>query len=422
MKLSGVREISLHIGLLVLLALLTGRIIIHGISDYLLPAAYDGDESAVDSILSWQARHARASYLKAQATEQSDPQLSRQFIYRALAANPADVRPLAILASIEAQADNGAMADQLINLASARMPANKSLHLRAASYWIEQRNLEKALDEWHKALTIATELGAQLFPVFLKVLENRDIQASLMPYALQPPVWWDEFVAYVSTNTKQSSTTLLLYSMRQQSQQPLSADERRHMVKRAINDALWQQAYLIWVEGLDNSRRSSLAGVFDGSFEYARDKEPFGWQLSSTRYTKTSVRPAFGVHGKSALMIKFDNEELRYRHLYQRILLPAGDYSFSVNKRTSKLMGRGRLKWFVYCSGDDRIAGESRALLPSMEWEKMKFDFSIPADDACSSQVLRLETIGKHAFDHKLSGVLWLDDLRIERVRKPAGA
>ena len=422
MKLSGVGEISLYIGLLVLLVLLSGRIIIHGISDYLLPAAYDGNESAIDSILSWQASNAKASYLKARTLEATDPQLSEQFIYRALDANPADVRPLAILAPIEAQRDNQVVADQLINIASTKMPANKSLHLRAASYWIEQRNLEKALDEWHKALTIAPGLGNQLFPVFQKVLENADIQAFLLPYALQPPVWWDGFVAYVTSNTKQSSSTLLLYSMRRQSETPLSADERRYLVKRAIADTNWQQAYLMWVEGLDASRRANLAGVFDGSFEYVRDKEPFGWQLSSTRYTKTSARPAFGVHGQSALMIKFNNEEFRYRHLYQRILLPAGDYSFTVNKRTRKLTGRGRLKWFVYCSEGNRITGESRPLLPSMEWEEMKFDFSIPEDAACSSQVLRLETIGKHAFDHKLSGELWLDDLRIERVRNPSGA
>jgi hypothetical protein len=418
MKRGSFKKASLHAGLVLVLVIIAARMLVYGVSDYFLPAAYDGDDAATDIVLSWHADSAKGLYLKAKQLETADPQQASQLLYRALHHNPADVRPLAVLARIMAAQNSVEDADHLMTLASNEMPANKSLHLRAANYWIERLELDKALHAWHLALSIDPGLGSQLFPVFIRVLENPQIQQSILSFALKPPSWWERFVAYAAANAQQPSTALLLYNYRGQSRIPLSHQERQYLVQRSIRDEQWKQAYLIWVEGLTSAQRRSLAGVYDGSFEHTRDEQPFGWQLMSSRYTKTQVRPSYGVDGQSVLMVKFDKEEIRYQHLFQRLLLPSGEYLFTANKRTQNLAGRGRLKWFVRCSSaNGRIVGESRPLLPSMEWEPMQFSFTVPDSADCLSQVIRLESIGKHPFDHKLSGVLWIDNINVGRIK-----
>lgn len=418
MKKGAARGIGPKVVILLLLVLVASRMLSHGVSDYFMASAYDGSDTAIDTVLSWHANNSKGLYLKAKSLETTDPEQARALIYRALYQSPADVRPLAVLARIMAARGSSDEADHLMTLASNAMPANKSLHLRAANYWIERLDLARALHEWHLALSINPGLGNQLFPIFLRVLENPEISGVLQDYALEPPVWWDGFVAHVKANAQQATTARLLYDYRKQSHVTLSPDERQQLVERSIRDQQWKQAYLIWVEGLSPAQRKYLGGLYDGSFELTRDQQSFGWQLKSTRYTVTQVRPSYGVDGQSALMVKFNEEELHYRHLHQRLLLPPGEYLLTADKRTQKLSGRGRLRWFMRCADSNgKVIAESRPILPSMEWEQMQFTFQVPAGDACESQLLQLESVGKRPFDHKLSGVLWMDNVRIERTR-----
>ena len=417
MKLFNYRQELLQISVLVFLVAVSGRILMHGFAEYYLQDVFDGNNSSIDSVLSWYENHSKGAYLKAKILEEVQPEKAEALLHQAIFTNPTDARPLTVLARIIAPVNKG-IADELVTLASSKMPANKSVHLRAANYWIERQQLDKALDAWHMALSVNAGLGQQIFPVLFRVLKNEEIQRYLLPFALNPPPWWESFVTYTVKNAQDISIVSRLHQLRNQSEVPLSDKERIMLVNRYIKDKQWQQAYLVWVEGLSLTQRANLATVYDGSCESVDKSEPFGWQMSSTRYTKTTVRRTIGVDGESALQIKFDKEEMRYHHLYQYLLLPPGDYQFTATKRTEKLAGRGRVKWFIRCSDlTKNIVGESRVILPSIEWEKMQFQFSLPSSSTCSAQTLSLESIGKHAFDHKLSGVMWIDDIHIERIR-----
>jgi len=411
------RQKLLSISLFILLVVISSRIMVHGVADYYLQQVLDGDDIAIDAVLSWKPDNSKGLYLKAKILEEVQPENAEVLLHQSIYENPTDARSLTVLARLLASTNTEA-ADGLVLLATSKMPANKTVHLRAANYWIERQQLDKALTSWHMALSINANLGKQLFPVFLRVLENDQIQHYLLPFALNPPGWWEGFVSFTISHADSISTVSGLHELRNHSDMDLSAIERISFVNRYIKDKQWQKAYLVWIEGLSTEQRSNLATVYDGSFEDVDSSEPFGWQMASTRFTKTAPRRTFGVDGESALQVKFDNEEMRYHHLYQYLLLPPGDYQFTATKRTDKLSGRGRIKWFVRCANTEKnVIAESRAILPSMEWEKMQFQFSIPSDNNCIAQMLSLESVGKHAFDHKLSGVMWLDNIHIERFR-----
>ena len=411
------RYLYLHVVLFLIFVFLSGRVLILGVADFNLKSALSGDRSALKVLLSWQPEHARGVYLQALDMQEMQPDKASKLLFRALYENPADVRPLALLASIDGRPGRVSEADNMMLLASRNMPANKALHLRAADYWVKRQQLERALQSWSLALSINKGLGKQLYPVFVRVLENDSVRVLLAPFALQPPLWWDDFIVHVALKTSGVSIIESLLSLRSKSNVSLSSTERFFLVKRNLKDGRWRQAYLIWAEGLSISQRSNLASVYDGSFELGDEAELFGWRIRSSRTTETSIRRTVGAHGLSAVRVKFDNQELRYRNLSQYILLPSGEYTFKADKRTHKLSGRGRLKWFIRCADEETsVIGESRALIPSREWERAQFDFTVPG--TCGAQLLRLETIGKHAFDHKLSGTLWMDNIRITKKQR----
>ena len=193
------------------LVILSGRIVVSGIAEYYLQDAYDGNAQAIGAVNSWQPDNPKGVYLKAKSLEHSEPEESVRYLHRALSGNPADVRPMAMLARIKSLTGDAAQADELMLLASKSMPANKSLHLRAANYWIGRDDLERALHEWSIALTIAPALGKQLFPLFVRLLENTDTRYLLQPFAIDKPTWWENYFVYATTNASDEEIVSILF-------------------------------------------------------------------------------------------------------------------------------------------------------------------------------------------------------------------
>ena len=399
---------------LLLIVLLT-RIVTVNIADFYLQRAYDLDVHATRSVLTWQQSNSTGHYLSALLARDDNPQQAEEHLYRALLNNPADVRPLGVLAGLLADEESGDKTDRIVSLASSRMPANKSLHLTAANYWVQRNDLDRALHEWNLALAINPAFGNQLFPVFARVLGNAQLRSSLDSYAMEPPVWWDEFTRHVASSDNNPEDISVLLGMRAQSGVPLSDVERQVYIEEYMATGQWREAFLVWVEGLSPEQRRELAGIYNGSFELPVTKTAFDWQISSSRHIKLAVRKTLGADRRLALQIRFSNAEARFRNLRQYLLLPAGNYQLTAIKRTERLSGRGRLKWFVRCAEDKRVIADSQAIISSREWEEISFEFRVPVTN-CDAQEVSLESVGKHAFDHKLTGTLWVDNVRIHRT------
>ena len=127
----------------------------------------------------------------------------------------------------------------------------------------------------------------------------------------------------------------------------------------------------------------------------------------------------YGVEGQKALKVRFKGKEFRFNHLYQPMFLAPGKYHFSYMKRTDKLHGRGRLQWFVRCAEEpSRVIGKSNQMIVNSEWNLEEFMFDVPEDSLCTGQILRLETVGNAAFDHKLTGDIWFDKISVVRIRQ----
>ncbi|TNF98652.1 MAG: hypothetical protein EP297_07495, partial [Gammaproteobacteria bacterium] len=233
---------------IIVLALLFAawRILALGVSDYYVDRALDGDITSIDKALSWNGKHSKALYLKAKQIEKTEPHKAMELLQLALREKPSDARPLVVMVRILAAQKKWGQADQLMSLATKRMPANKSIRLRAATYWVERQRLDYAINEWSIALSIAPDLGNRIFPVFTKVADNKNIRDLLKPLTRDTPVWWDKFFQYLSRHAKSYTTVMYIADLRRNAPDSLTSAERNMLVARLIKDNQWENAYIAW--------------------------------------------------------------------------------------------------------------------------------------------------------------------------------
>ncbi|MFW2440545.1 MAG: tetratricopeptide repeat protein [Arenicellales bacterium] len=397
------------------------RVLIIGMSEYYVDKAINGDAGAIRSALSWNANHPKAQYLEARQISASDPDKAEILLTASLLENPTDVEAIQAMARLQFAKGNKELANNLMLESTRLAPANKYIRLDAGQFWADTGQWDKAIESWRQALTTSPQLGKELYPVLLQLTENKETLPLLTPLIENPPEWWDTYTEYLALNAKNLDIVATVAAMRMQSSVPLSIDERRYVVRRMMKDGQWPRAYIAWVNGLDHTQLGYLGSIYDGSFELEPSNEGFGWHITKNRNVSIRKQRTYGGTGDKALQLTFEGEEMIFKHLYQPLYLTLGGHEFTANLKTDRLKSRGGLKWVIRCAGDQKIVlGESPRLLGSSEWREVKFRFEVPNSKECSiGQILRLESTGQRAYDHKLEGDIWFGRLVIRAVRKP---
>jgi len=395
------------------------RVFSLGFSDYYLGAYFSGDDAALVKALSWNDNNPKALYLISKEAIRLNKPFTAAEIQKSIYENPADARAILLTANNpSAAADNDAR-DQLYERAVSLMPADKVVRLQAAAHWVSRDLLDRAVNNWSTALSIDIELGDALYPVFMQIAQSEQARGQLVSLTNAPPSWWNDFIQYLTVNADSTDALLEIMKMRRQSQVAISTKERESVVRRLMKESQWAAAYLLWVEGLALDDRRFLGMVYDGNFESLSRVYGFDWQFSKSRDIDTILQRDTTALGKKSLYLRFYNKEMSFQHVYQYLLLAPGSYEFQASTRTGLLTGRGRLKWFIRCADGQRdILGNSGNIKMSKEWSPLEFSFQVPNDNKCKAQLLRLETAGKHLFDHKLKGELWLDQVSITRQKQ----
>jgi tetratricopeptide (TPR) repeat protein len=405
-----------RIGLGTLGVLLLWRIVILGVSDHYAAQIDVDGESAAQKALAWNPSNSQALRILADWTLAQDPASAAMKAERSLQADPTDARALLVLAHARLVLGETEPADRHAEQAARLMPVKASVQLGLAEYWIKRQRTERALAHLDRALRVKPGLSEELFPRLLEVAESFEARELLAPAAHEPAPWWGDFFLYVCRKALSLETVSALKLMRRGSALPLSEGEREALVERLLKERQWPAAYLAWVNGLDPDRRRYLGSVYNGGFEAEISSIGFDWQLPRIKGFNAARRHTYGIRGEKALHLVFTGRELQFRHLRQRLFLAPGGYSFRSMVRPQGLQGRGGLSWTVYCADSPEAdLGRSGRFLGSSDWRWSQFDFVVPST-GCAGQELRLESLGRTSFDHKLEGEIWLDQVSIRRV------
>lgn len=411
-----------RIALLLLAVVVMWSIISVNTTEVLITRVADGDPDALDQAIVWGPTHPRVQALQAgRLIESGLPEQAEPLLVASVMGNPADAKPLMLLAEIRRQAGDLARADQMAETADRLMPVDARTQRLIASYWYERGRLDLAVPHLSVALSSEPAYRDELFPIFLQIAETRGANQTLKPIAEDPPKWWDSFAAYAIRNTENLDSLRALAQMRRDSKiAPITDIERNAYINRLKKDGLISEAYLLWVSGLDSEQKQALGYLYNGGFELPFSNTGFGWYAGVPRNSGVVISTAttYGIVGKKALYLSFRGKRIRFSHLRQSLRLEPGVYRFSGRVRPDKLRARKGLQWLVSCAeGASGTLGQSTNFLGTSDWREFEFDIQVPTE--CVGQLLQLRSIGNRDVDHELNGEIWFDDLRIHLQREP---
>lgn len=390
--------------------------LVNGLAGYYADRVATGDTAMIDHALGWQSEQSATLFLKALQVLPDDAAGGARLLEDAYRANPADPRPLIALAARSLDDSDIPRSEALIELAGRLAPVDPRVQLAVAAYWGQRGRYDRMLAHWSTTLEADASQRKLLFPDLLKMAESPEYRALLGATALSPPSWWTDYFRYVARTAVETDTVRFLYALRRQSAgAPPTPDERAVYVERLQKDGAIAEAYVAWVSGLDETKRRQLGLLYDGGFELPIEGRGFGWRLASNAHFSAEPVATRGSNGRAALRLRFRAFEGPFRHLSQPLFLDAGHYRLSGRVRVDSLASQGGVKWTLSCLlPDSKILGEGSRYLGSSDWREFDLYFEVP--ETCIYQQLTLVSGGTRAFEQKLDGTLWLDDLKIARA------
>jgi tetratricopeptide (TPR) repeat protein len=400
-------------------AFLAWRILSFGISQVYVGQAAEGDAAAVDRALAWDARHPDALYRRAQAVREEDPAAASALLRRSFAGNPTSALPLLALAGLALNAGDESKAAELVEASEKLMPANPAIQIAAGGYWAGRGKMEAAMARWSQALDASREASAELFPILLKLAAEPQTVGLFKSVAASPPTWWERFFQTTAQRALDLETVRTLYAFRRATKgAQLTQEERDSYVRRLQREGKITEAFLVWVNGLDEAGRAHLGILNNGNFEIEPTNTGFDWHLRATDRATARTGTTAGMEGEKALHLIFKRREKPYRHVHQPLFLDPGTYRVDGMVRTDSLVSKGGLKWVVRCLLPNREdLGESERFLGSSEWREFSFEVRVPQE--CAAQQIRLVSAGKREFEHKINGAAWFDGMSMRRVPAP---
>jgi len=356
-----------------------------------------------------------ALVLQAQKLAKESPERSVKLAITAFRKDPSNGRAATHLLTLYERQGRVENADKVAKLAGRLWPAHNYTRANLAEYWILRYRPDKVVDEWNVLLTQNRSLGRNLYPLMFKMIERDDLAPFILPFAQNPPKWWDAFFGYISSRLDIDKLEEV-YRLRVASDKPLSAYEKNSYIRRLIKERRWEDAHDTWFIGLTPRQMRYSGLVYDGGFEGDIFNQGFGWKLSRSKNPRVKPDITYGISGRKALQITLRKQKpINFRHVWQHTFLTAGNYELTMRYRTDTLKTAKGLSWRLRCveSGTE-VLGESIPLLGSNPWSNLKMSFIVP--ESCSVQMLRLEAVSRFRHHHYFQGNVWFDDIKINAV------
>ena len=398
-------------GLLLVAGILAWRALVTNLADYY--ANQETPEAAVGA-LRWRGDQPAALYQRGMALTASEPAEAERLLRAAAWADPTDALTYLALADQWAKAGRQTAAVGLVEIADALGPLRSPALARSAEFWLGRERPDRALARWSMLLRTRPGTAAQLFPLLVQLAENPATHPLLQPLLADPPEWWDRFFAHAAAKATRPETAVFLYQNRNRHGALPVADEQRAYLDRLWKENRWLEAYLAWLNGLDERQTRTLGNVYNGSFETPITNAGFDWRVSAPRGATVETIETYGARGDKALHVSFNGERVRFQHVLQYLFLDAGRYRLQGRGRPDGLKAERGLRWRARCAGANTILAESEPFVGSDEWRSFAVDFAIP-DQGCPAQLLRLELDGRVELDFEAQGGAWFDDLAIVR-------
>jgi hypothetical protein len=346
----------------------------------------------------------------------SDRAQVRGWVEAALAGEPISAHALRILGQLaEADGEDG-RAERFM-----RAAARRSVRESVALYWVMRKSYQSkdyALAIYCADALLRTRTGTMpyVMPTLVEMAQNKDANGELKMLLGGNPPWRAEFFSSLPKSVTDARTPLdILLAVKDTPTPPTSADLKPYL-DVLIAHKYFELAYYTWLQFMGPEQLRSIGLLYNGSFEATPSGLPFDWVMRGGAGASVEILERPDQEDQHALFIEFSQGRVEFPGVVQLLMLAPGTYRFKGRYR-GEIVGRRGLVWRALCAGGrGPPIGESQMTVgQAPAWRDIEFTFTVPNTD-CRAQQLRLDLDARMASEQLVSGSVWHDELRIQRV------
>jgi hypothetical protein len=198
---------------------------------------------------------------------------------------------------------------------------------------------------------------------------------------------------------------------------PPKISDLNDYIRLLVDKGFPEVAYYAWLQFLSPQQLSKVGLLFNGEFETELSGVPFDWTFTKGEGVGIKINEAPGQDADNALLLDFGVGRTTSLSVSQLVMLPPGQYEFAGNYIADIVSKRG-LQWRISCQGQKEAPlAESNPVLQGagLEWQDFSFAFTVPNAD-CPAQLLELFFNARWASEQFITGSVWFDNLKIDKV------
>lgn len=338
----------------------------------------------------------------------------RDFALRAIANDPLNAQAFRLLAEATASADQVRLLMQEA-LKRSRRESIAAFWLLNDSYY--RNDFKAAITYSDILLHTQPALATHVLSYLCLLADNPDARPLLVAMLESGPAWRRRFFDLLPQKAKSPDTPLSFMTPLRESKNPVADNELSPYLSYLIQNHHVDLAYNAWLQFLPPSRLENLGLLTNANFEIKPNGLPFDWEFREGVNALAEIVPLNSGGVGRGLHIGFGEGRIKFPVVRQVLYLAPGRYRLE-GKLHGAISGKRGLRWQLRCLYEGaRVLGETEMLMGRTEqWRVFSFEAEAPASTECLGQEVRLIHDARSASEELLTGEVWFNDLRLERV------
>jgi hypothetical protein len=345
----------------------------------------------------------------------------RAWAEAAVLSDPLNARALRILGQAAAAAGDDAAAGRLMQMA-----AQRSLHQSIAAYWLlahsaESKDYKATLTYADVILRTLPGFDSFVMPALARIAEDGNAVGLLKAALADDPPWRSTVLQNLPRAMVDERIVLDIFVALRRSRHPPTAAELDAYLSFLVEHRMYELGYYTWLQFLRPDQLADAGLLYNGDFELPLSGAPFDWHIEQGFGVSIDVAERPDKSDDHALSLAFESGRVEYHSVKQLLLLTPGRYQLRARYK-GELVGPRGLKWRLACAESAERPFAETAMISgrAAQWSDIDLDFAVPAD-GCRAQYLSLDLDARMPSEQFVSGTVWFDDLRIQRLASASG-